>query len=56
MKLITQKDFESKEGQQKIINSIHQLERRIHNLEKETKKQSHQDDFIERDLQGPEAY
>lgn len=56
MQLLTQHDFETKVGQEKIIKSIHRLEARLHELEAEVHKLQQKDELVEQELQGPEAY
>ena len=56
MALITQHDFETKMGQQKIARTLHGLESKIHELEKQINKLKQEDKFFERDLEGPESY
>lgn len=56
MTLLTQKDFQTKAGQEKIIRTIHQLEVKLYEIETEFKKLSQKERSIERELQGPEAY
>lgn len=56
MHIITSRDFETKTGQQKIITTIYNLERKIHELENKLQKIDLAEHSLERDLQGPEAY
>jgi len=56
MLLLTQRDFESKAGQEKIIKNIHNLEVKLHELEIELRTLQQKDKMIEQELQGPEAY
>ena len=56
MHVITQHDFETKAGQQKIILAIHRLESRVLELEKTVHTLAKENDMLEHDLQGPEAY
>ena len=56
MSLLSQSDFDSQEGQAKIIATIHKLEARIHMLEHKIQLLTEVDTGIVHDLQGPEAY
>lgn len=56
MHLITQHDFETKAGQQKIIQTIHALESKVHELKQIVDKLTQEEDRLENELQGPEAY
>jgi cell division protein FtsB len=56
MTLLSQHDFESRAGQEKIVKTIHALEAKIHEMEKEIHKLQQKEKMIEKDLQGPEAY
>lgn len=56
MHLITRHDFETKAGQQKIVQTIHTLESKVHELERVVYKLAQEEDRLEHDLQGPEAY
>lgn len=52
MQLITQHDFETKAGQQKIVMTIHNLERTVHELNQKVHDLAHKEGVLERDLQG----
>lgn len=56
MHLITQRDFETEAGQQKIVQTIHTLESKIHELEQVVHKLSQEADRLEHELEGPETY
>jgi len=56
MHLITQRDFETKAGQQKIVQTIHTLESKVHELEQVVHKLAQKEDMLEHELQGPEAF
>ncbi len=56
MHIISQRDFETKAGQEKIIIAIHTLERKVHELEKKAQTLNQAELSLERNLQGPEAY
>jgi len=56
MHLITQRDFETKAGQQKIVRTIHSLESKVHELEQMVQTLAQEEDRLEHELQGPEAY
>jgi hypothetical protein len=56
MLILTQRDFETVAGQERIIKSIHQLEAKVHKLELELHKLQQKDDLIDQEFQGPEAY
>jgi hypothetical protein len=51
MHVITSRDFESKAGQEKIITTIYNLERKVHELEKRLRKVDQAEHSLERDLQ-----
>lgn len=54
--MLTQLDFDSPGGQQKIIEAFHKLERRVHELEIIQHELTKQLEHIEQELKGPEAY
>lgn len=56
MVLITQRDFQTKAGQERVVKTIHKLESRVHDLEQKIQILKQRDTFFERDLEGPEAY
>jgi len=56
MTLLTQRDFESKAGQERIIKTIHKLESELHQLKTTVHQLAQEEKFLERDLQGPEEY
>jgi hypothetical protein len=51
MTLLSQRDFETKVGQTKIIQTIHQLEAKIHELERVVEELAQKDKMFEKDLQ-----
>jgi len=56
MHLITQRDFETKAGQQKIVQTIHTLEIKVRELQQMVHTLAHKEDILKHELQGPEAY
>jgi len=56
MILLTQRDFESKAGQEKILKTIHQLEAKLHDIEIELHKLQQKEELFEHESQGPETY
>jgi hypothetical protein len=56
MKLLTQRNFETKAGQEQIISAIHNLQRRVHELENSVELLSQQEARLEHELQEPETY
>jgi len=56
MLLLSRRDFESVAGQEKVIQSIHRLEARMHEVELELHKLQQKEELVEQEFQGPEAY
>ena len=56
MTLLSQHDFNSKAGQEKIITEIHRLDRKVQDLELAVRQLAQGEATIERELEGPEAY
>lgn len=56
MTLISQRDFETKAGQERLVKKIHQVEVQVNELKEKIKKLERLEKAIERDLEGPEAY
>jgi len=54
--LLSQRDFETKAGQEKIIKTIHKLEAKLHEIETELRTLQQKEAQIVQELQGPEAY
>jgi hypothetical protein len=54
MILITQKDFETKAGQEKIVKAIHNLEYKIHELDQGLQECQRKEDSLEGELSGYE--
>lgn len=52
MHLISQRDFETKTGQKKIIESIRSLESKVRDLEQNVQVLSERENLLEQDLQG----
>ena len=55
MTLLSQHDFETKAGQEKIVKTIHALEVKIREIEIEIHKFQQKEKMIQKELQGPEA-
>ena len=52
MALITQRDFETKAGQEKIAKVIHSLEYKVHELESRLRELAEKEIALERDVGG----
>jgi hypothetical protein len=52
MTLLTEKDFETKSGQKRIIYTIHQLEVKVRELSHLVHDCLEEEDRLERDLEG----
>lgn len=52
MALITQKDFETKAGQEKIVKVIHNLEYKVHEIDQKLHELVHKENMLERDMGG----
>ena len=52
MSLITQKDFETKGGQEKIVHAIHTLEQRVYELDQKYVDLAQKESMLERDMNG----
>ena len=56
MTLITQKDFDSRAGQEKIVQAIHTLERKIHELDQKIQTLHEKEDALQRDVAGYDTH
>ena len=56
MSLLSQRDFDTKSGQEKIIRTIHSLEATLHEVELVVRKLQQKEKQTEQELRGPEAY
>lgn len=52
MALITYKDFETKNGRDKIVRAIHALEQKVHVLEEHMHALKEREDLLEREAGG----